>query len=78
MLPAVDCYLLPRRHLLGEVGGPLWVGWTGDSLTRSGLRRMCVLRGGQAVLVDGAGAASRCPAGERVDVGIDDGVTGRK
>ena len=47
-LAAIDRYLRLRRRLQSEASGPLWVGSTGEPLTRSGLRRMCVLRGQQA------------------------------
>ena len=48
-LSAVDRYVRTRRRMLGESAiDQLWVGWTGQPLTRSGLRRVCIVRGRQA------------------------------
>jgi site-specific recombinase XerD len=47
-LGAIDRCLRLRRHLHDKASGPLWVGWMGEPLTRSGLRRLCILRGQQA------------------------------
>ncbi len=42
---ALDRYLRLRRRLIGEPRGSLWVGTNGEPSTRSGLRRLCALRG---------------------------------
>jgi len=61
-LAAVDKYLRLRRRLLCEAGGPLWVNWKGGPLTRSGLRRMCILRGQQAGVGNATTPAPRVPS----------------
>ncbi len=47
-LAAVERYVRLRRRVVDGGAGPLWVGWSGESLTRSGLRRLCILRAEQA------------------------------
>ena len=47
-LAAVERYLRLLRRMVDAGTGRLWVGWKGEPLTRSGLRRLCVLRGQQA------------------------------
>ena len=49
---AVDRYLRLRSRLLGEPRGSLWAGRRGEPLTKSGLLRLCVLRGRQAGIKD--------------------------